>query len=945
MFADMEDTATRDKIIALDLQVYGAGYGSSIEEDLSSDFSYVNYVTDGDNNVIGYSIIAKRHKTVLFEAPKEGKPRFEYIDDFRRSTIEEMMCEDPYGVAVFILDFVSLSPKATSMLFAEIAYMISREYHATVFAHLRHTSSTFIKRFTPDIAEVRTEKIIYEGEEMIEFAAKIKDANLILQRLPFSCSVHTLNISDVIRDNGNTFTALWRRFGIDAIKNKEGREKIRQAMFRIVKDDFDDRINAIDPDVKFFVERVRSEHSISAYRLSTAIKRLEEKGYLRYGMDALNFGTVARTLHKQYLETGKAGKGYAFCRNGQDANGNHRYNLQVIAFKPIKEMKDRNIYLFKTAYNEARRARDYRDNCRSGNRSSLFSLFYVKDDEFTEIDTKKIGWLELMGSYGYHRLMNMDSMMYEVAVKHGVNLNDSHGYMYSARGRIRQYLTQPMARMFWDLIDRDLPKQATEQQLHDAIEDRKWMVDWRIWNLVGRSSGVMKWMDDLDVESRGKIVAAVMSIEQKYYRDIIRKNKIAKDIKHNIRLIRNRKISDYEKAELIALQLTRMGVSMKKVGLSFGLSKKQVTALMPYVEKIVMKLSNTASAYMGDPMRVLIESLGKENIKSILAGDMVAGCIFEPVIGREWTPEVGEWAFKLMKFMFGDRGFGAAICKSGVMGAFREANDMFGKNWPARVNEFSFHEYGQLLELGRRYCDVPEEFKEIASIRMTVEKHSVEAWTCGDATHCCMSFGAGNQKTYMKSKAFAFLLTYVGKQVVAQSVLWQVDLEPVDYKILVLDNVEVKSNYVKRIDGVIDSLYQKAVEDINTTMGQSATLCGLAYNDFDPTGYVGKHQTTAPSSAIVRSIATNGVSGYGKEYFYSDAHNAVPVLIGDRHEDTIIAKAAEIAQMVEEAQRLRKEDDAQPNAYNAPYIEINNGAMLAPVPVMVQPAIAEDLPF
>lgn len=125
----------------------------------------------------------------------------------------------------------------------------------------------------------------------------------------------------------------------------------------------------------------------------------------------------------------------------------------------------------------------------------------------------------------------------------------------------------------------------------------------------------------------------------------------------------------------------------------------------------------------------------------------------------------------------------------------------------------------------------PKKWEALFKLSAKVEqKGSPEFLMAGNASVCCMTFGAGNAKTYAKEKAFGILNLYYGDRVVGNSVLWMNQTEA--GRFLVLDNIEIHPNY-KRIKSFLKTFLTDIMKSLIATYECEYVVQGKNYNDFE----------------------------------------------------------------------------------------------------------------
>lgn len=148
-------------------------------------------------------------------------------------------------------------------------------------------------------------------------------------------------------------------------------------------------------------------------------------------------------------------------------------------------------------------------------------------------------------------------------------------------------------------------------------------------------------------------------------------------------------------------------------------------------------------------------------------------------------------------------------------------------------------------------------------------KCSPEFLAAGDASVCCMSFGASNALEYATEEGFGILNIYYKERIIANSVLWIEE----EQNCLVLDNIEVHPNYVD-YNPHIAELYRIATADIMRSYDLDFTVQGQGYSDLQLEKEDGCE--VALQLAKARKVS--------REYFYSDARSAYKVNLAEQSE-------------------------------------------------------------
>lgn len=146
------------------------------------------------------------------------------------------------------------------------------------------------------------------------------------------------------------------------------------------------------------------------------------------------------------------------------------------------------------------------------------------------------------------------------------------------------------------------------------------------------------------------------------------------------------------------------------------------------------------------------------------------------------------------------------------------------------AGEISSAEGKRILDLFPTFQQNPKEWESLFKLTAKIEpKGSPEFLMAGNASVCCMSFGAGNAITYAKEKAFGVLNLYYGDRVVGNSVLWM--NQSGTERFLVLDNIEIHPNY-DRIKPFLNEFLMDIVHELKQTYECQYVIQGKSYNDF-----------------------------------------------------------------------------------------------------------------
>lgn len=137
---------------------------------------------------------------------------------------------------------------------------------------------------------------------------------------------------------------------------------------------------------------------------------------------------------------------------------------------------------------------------------------------------------------------------------------------------------------------------------------------------------------------------------------------------------------------------------------------------------------------------------------------------------------------------------------------------------------------------------------------MIEPKCSPEFLVAGDASVCCMSFGAENAYDYAMEKGFGLFNVYYKDRIIANSVIW---INEIDNH-LVIDNIEVHPNYYF-MNSLLKKLYIVMIKDTVKKYNLDGAVQGVSYNDLN----LGK------GSVLYYKFKARDV----EDSFYTDAHD------------------------------------------------------------------------
>lgn len=110
-------------------------------------------------------------------------------------------------------------------------------------------------------------------------------------------------------------------------------------------------------------------------------------------------------------------------------------------------------------------------------------------------------------------------------------------------------------------------------------------------------------------------------------------------------------------------------------------------------------------------------------------------------------------------------------------------------------------------------------------------KSDPEGWVCGNYTDCCMPFGASNNNDYMFNRSTQYFTIKYNDRIVAQSVVVDSRDRENNEDVVILDNIEVASNY-KSLTPLFANVYQT----FWTEYTSRPVKVGTGYSDLIPPG-------------------------------------------------------------------------------------------------------------
>lgn len=174
--------------------------------------------------------------------------------------------------------------------------------------------------------------------------------------------------------------------------------------------------------------------------------------------------------------------------------------------------------------------------------------------------------------------------------------------------------------------------------------------------------------------------------------------------------------------------------------------------------------------------------------------------------------------------------------------------------------------------LKERRVSIPEEVYQTPRFKGLIErKCSPEYLVAGDASVCCMGFGADNAYDYAMQKGFGIFNVYYKERIIANSVIWIND----KFNSLVIDNIEVHPNYSK-FNEYIKQLYFEMIEDVLNTYNLKFAVQGASYNDLKISLKGVKKKHSYKGKMI-------------KNSFYTDAEYVSPIILPNQNKKEILS--------------------------------------------------------
>ena len=287
--------------------------------------------------------------------------------------------------------------------------------------------------------------------------------------------------------------------------------------------------------------------------------------------------------------------------------------------------------------------------------------------------------------------------------------------------------------------------------------------------------------------------------------------------------------------------LSEISAEVQKLNeLKYNLTKIENDKIAVYIERMGKYIQHIDAT-------LLIKSLGKTFVKNMLAGNC-------PGLFTTKTYLLGTARFCVEI---------AEILKTSSRKAKRLYNDLRQGGYLEQIqNSTLTSEQHKAIEkiLKFRNCAVSKNILDLQCFTAKVEeKCSPEFLVAGNASVCCMSFGAPNAIQYAKEEGIGVLNIYYKDRIIANSVLWIDE----GFNCLVLDNVEVHPNYTKYSEE-IKELYMTAILGLMKDYNVSSTIQGHSYNDLK------LYSPTDPQISIDKKKAKR----VKNQNFYSDAYSS-----------------------------------------------------------------------
>lgn len=153
----------------------------------------------------------------------------------------------------------------------------------------------------------------------------------------------------------------------------------------------------------------------------------------------------------------------------------------------------------------------------------------------------------------------------------------------------------------------------------------------------------------------------------------------------------------------------------------------------------------------------------------------------------------------------------------GKLRTIYNVDDILKGNYPIQL-------FDKFIEILKEFnISIPEDVFYWGKIE---KKCSPEYLMAGDITNCCMSFGSEKAKIYALEKGFSILNIFNNDKIVSNSLIW------INKKnnYLVLDNIECKSNFIKK-SKYIKEVYFSLIKYILKTYDLNGVVQGAYYND------------------------------------------------------------------------------------------------------------------
>ena len=272
----------------------------------------------------------------------------------------------------------------------------------------------------------------------------------------------------------------------------------------------------------------------------------------------------------------------------------------------------------------------------------------------------------------------------------------------------------------------------------------------------------------------------------------------------------------------------------------YNLTKNEKKAISAYIERMNRYIEHIDTT-------IMIKTLGKTFVKKMLAGNCKG--LFTP---RSYSLSTTHFCSKIIELL---------------KTSSRQTKHLYSDLKKARCLKPVFDyiltkEQQTAIEsiLKYRNCSVDQDLRFMQQFVAKVEpKCSPEFLVAGNASVCCMSFGAHNAIQYAKEEGIGVLNIYFKDRIIANSVLWIDD----NFDCLVLDNIEVHPNYIK-LNEHIRQLYMAVITELMKEYQVKSVVQGVKYNDL-------KLYSDADNRITIKERKARDVEN---QYFYSDAYNA-----------------------------------------------------------------------